>query len=296
MAKSNLYAKFMNLCEDNPISKEKINTLLKEELYFSTVYGLNDFNELQYIAPSSTARDGKTQKWSDYVTRNIENMNESDFENIEENLILNGLQPKSALEIKEILYKIYRGHKTVDTCCGDRLRLIVEYFFFKSVGICSFTSSKVFDNCAANVIMGHYAGNLRGIILIFNDPESSMKEITYKNTGRGGCGAERVDKIFEIKKGNLKNLKMPEFLRKLPSWSYEQEYRLIETPGGHKWSKFNLDLKAILYTTLTPKFFVSQMRDKFPEKLHLIYPSYMSNRIFELAENNSTVSDFFHQI
>ena len=72
MTNSNLYARFINLRKDNPNSKKKINTLLNEELYFSTVYGLNDFNELQYIAPSLVAIDGKLAGDMGYHSPNCE--------------------------------------------------------------------------------------------------------------------------------------------------------------------------------------------------------------------------------
>lgn len=238
---SNLYVKF------TPFNEYTICNLINKTVWFSTVYGFNDFNELLGYIGSLEPKNIE-QPLRDRINSKLS------CHKFKQTLICDSIHHTHFGEdlswfdgYQQWLNKL----DTIETIDDKKIPehyfpLLLEQLACASVGIFCVSHIDVFNDDAAQLMFAHYAKNLTGLALVYDIP--SAYEVEYKSGLPVSSG--RSDRLGSWLSYQFDKNDMDDFLKKSQLWEYEKEHRLFGEPGK-SIKKDNFELKAILYT---PRF------------------------------------------
>lgn len=212
-----------------------ISGLVNKQVYYSTVYKLNDFGEFRFLSGSVSEA---------ILDKDRSLVNEKLKDPFFVCALIQGLYQDARTSrdyIEKLKLRIMQGNIE-----DSDVSPIIEYIVFSSIGIFSASKIEIFSDDACRLMFAHYADANKGIALIYESAEFS-NEIEYNNNlSLGSFG--RVGRHHEWLEGNYNDI--DDFLIKNEIWSYEREVRLLNKPGLFSFNDIGLKLKKILYTPL----------------------------------------------
>lgn len=226
---------FVKFCKYNEYT---LQNLLLNQVRFSTVYDFNDFNDLNYTTPFYEGMDIRiSDPLKDYL-------NGIGIKKLAD-LIDHGY--KSGIYTKEYLDEKLRNIPLKDLKLeGPLLNFLFENIAYSNVGIFCCSGIEVFKNDAAQLMFAHYAESNKGLALVYEIPDDSLKKIQYEKLDRKPGSAGLSDRVLKWIKSDYTDIN--DFITKSKYWEYENEYRIFNSPGNHQADKLDIELKGIFYT------------------------------------------------
>lgn len=258
----NLYVKFVSL---NPYT---LANIINKTIWFSTVYGFNDFNEenVWFIRdPNKIQCDIKFSEGSGFKNLLEENLEGSRAQ------LLNDLDKCHSLsksERTELIKDLKEPNN--ETLIENHCDIITMLLAYRNTGIFCLSHINVFEDDAAQLMFAHYGNNLSGLALIYN-VEKSLTEVRYEDDWSersfNNCPEGVRSTLIE---GNNQEY----FQNKSKNWTYEQEYRIFNTPGIARAADHQVALKGIFYTERS----ISQM-ENLPNLLRNINDKFYDDKL-----------------
>ncbi len=253
----------MFLVKFRPLTANTLNSLIQKTVKFSTVYELNDFNELNYAGYGFLSQEGEIDK--DEIDVEIKTAIETYLTSPSNRVQMFRNAQESGSYCKEYLDKhsyhfLHSPHFTLGTT-PELDRFACENVVYSNIGILSLSDISIFQDSAAQIMFAHYADNLKGIALIFEVENNKPHKIQYKQDHGKESWVQcySVDNIIKWMEGTYDDMRC--FTQKSKYWSYEKEYRLFNKPGLNKCENVGLNLKAILYTPRTNPTFIKTLNE-----------------------------------
>jgi len=286
---------FVKFC---PYNTKTLSNLINKEVYFSDIFGFNDFNEANFIAPFNLDKF-KSEENNTPLKLSIENEIKQIFyeKQFKQELKELNRNPEFIDEVAEWIKNDFSQLSRAKFT--EYHQSLFEYIVFKNMGIFCLSNANVFKNTSALLMFAHYADNNRGLALIY-EAKKTPEQVKYLDSYGGrpvslsslttpeyllpGTSKSHFEKFIEIHQGN--------FLKKADAWQYENEYRLFGKPNlPQQASEHGLELKAIFHT---PRFDDLQTLEEINKNMYegelqiqQIEPS-QSDYHFNIIENKST--------
>jgi hypothetical protein len=222
-----------------PYNANTLSSLINKTIKFSTVYEFNDANELNYIAsPQVEAKDFRIH--ADLKTM-LDDLRTR--WSLFENALKSGRHDRKYMsKFKEKLNKYSDNLEIFD---DNEMRVLIENLVFSSVGIFCTSRIDVFCDDSAQLMFAHYADNLKGLALIYeNSATSTIGNVDYIGFQSSAGLADRASKWLT---GDFTDIS--DFKSKSRKWEYEQESRIFNKPSIASAKDSGVELKAILYTS-----------------------------------------------
>jgi hypothetical protein len=275
-----------------------IDAIIQNKVYLSSVYQLNDFNELflensswlnaQYLLDGNYNLDNKMLGTYNSIKKFIDALNNKDRA-----LIESRASNRLLMISQNISNDVQDIYKTIE---------LYKHYIYSTTGILSLSNYEVFKDDRASLMFAHYGNNLKGFALIYEPAElDSLKPITYTYHP-----SSSFDMIINIKNNLLpENICQQRELAffKSPYWSYECEYRVLSEMPSQLVSMDSLGLKLtnIFYTERVDRYKKSIIEKILPDDVGFdeVFSAVKVNDgslipLFRVKKDNSVVFDLLN--